>query len=78
MIAKMRDKQLSSCTIEPARPRAANLVVARGFARAPAGGRGQMVIKLDVQPKGEQLLDRSFGGVLVNVHAICRTARARR
>ena len=74
VIAKMRDKQLSSCTIELRARGQQNLVVARGFARAPAGGRGQMVIKLDVQPKGEQLLDRSFGGVLVNVHAICRTA----
>ena len=70
----MRDKQLSSCTIELRARGQQNLVVAARLCPAPAGGRGQMVIKLDVQPKGEQLLDRSFGGVLVNVHAICRTA----
>ena len=33
-----------------------------------------MVIKLNVAPKGEQLLERSFGGVLVDVRAVCRTA----
>ena len=74
VIAKMRDKQLSSCTIELRTRGQQKVVVARGFARAPAGGRGQMVIKLDAQPKGEQLLERSFGGVLVDVRAVCRTS----
>jgi parallel beta-helix repeat protein len=74
VIAKMRDKQLSSCAIELRTRGQQKLVVARGLARAPAGGRGQMVIKLNVQPKGEQLLERNFGGVLVDVRALCRTA----
>ena len=74
VIAKMRDKQLSSCAISLVTRGQQKVVVARGFARAPAGGRGQMVIKLNPQPKGEQLLERSFGGVLVDVRAVCRTA----
>ena len=74
VIAKMRDKQLSTCTISLVTRGQQKVVVARGVARAPAGGRGQMVIKLDVQPKGKQLLERTFGGVLVDVRALCRTA----
>ena len=74
IITKMEDAQIKSCVIE-LRTRGQNkVVVARGLARAPAGGRGQMVIKLDTQPKGEQLLEKEFGGVLVDVRAACRTA----
>ena len=37
-----------------------------------------MVIKLDTQPKGEQLLEKEFGGVLVDVRAALPDGGGRR
>ena len=59
---------------QPGHPRAAEGRHRARVRPCSAGGRGQMVIKLNPQPKGEQLLERSFGGVLVDVRAVCRTA----
>ncbi len=33
-----------------------------------------MVIRVGIQPKGEQLLSKQIGGVVVDVRAVCRTA----
>ncbi len=74
IITKMQDDQIQSCLIELRSRGSQKVVVARGLARAPAGGRGQMVIRVGIQPKGEQLLSKQIGGVIVDVRAVCRTA----
>ncbi len=74
IITKMQDAQIKSCLIELRSRGPIKLVVARGLARAPAGGRGQMVIRVGIQPRGEQLLSKQIGGVVVDVRAVCRTA----
>ena len=74
IITKMQDDQIKSCLIELRSRGSKKVVVARGVARAPAGGRGQMVIRVGIQPKGQQLLSKQAGGVVVDVRAVCRTA----
>ena len=74
IITKMQDDQIKSCLIELRSRGSKKVVVARGVARAPAGGRGQMVIRVGIQPKGQQLLSKRAGGVIVDVRAVCRTA----
>lgn len=73
IIAKMEDEQLESCLVQLTSRGPDRLVVARGLARARAGGQGQMVVRLGVQPKGQRLLASQFGGAVVDVRAACRT-----
>jgi hypothetical protein len=73
IVAKMKKKQLSSCLIEVRSLGSRRILVARGAAHAPATGTSRMVIRVRVQPKGAKLLEKNFGGVIVNVRALCRT-----
>ena len=75
IITEMQDEQIKSCLIQVNARGRSKLVVARGFARAPAAGEGQMVIRLGVQPRGQQLLAKRFGGVVADVHARCLTTK---
>jgi parallel beta-helix repeat protein len=75
IITEMQDEEIKSCRIQVNARGRNKLVVAQGLARAPAGGEGQMVIRLGVQPKGQQLLAKRFGGVVASVHARCLTTK---
>ena len=69
----MKQKQLRSCVIEVRSLGSRRILVARGVARAPATGTGRMVIRIRIKPKGTKLLTKNFGGVIVNVRALCRS-----
>lgn len=73
IIARMKQKKLRSCLIEVRSLGSRRILVARGAARAPATGSGRMVIRIRIKPKGTKLLTKNFGGVIVNVRALCRT-----
>jgi hypothetical protein len=73
IITRMKKKQLRSCVIEVRSLGSRRILVARGAARAPATGAGRLVIRLQIKPKGTKLLTKNFGGVIVNVRALCRT-----
>lgn len=73
IITKMRGKQLRSCLIEVRSLGPRRVLVARGLARAPAKGTGRLVVRINVKPRGKTLLAKNFGGVMVNVRALCRS-----
>jgi hypothetical protein len=73
IITRMKQKQLRSCVIEVRSLGSRRILVARGAARAPATGTGRLVIRVRIKPKGTKLLTKNFGGVIVNVRALCRT-----
>jgi hypothetical protein len=73
IIARMRQKQLRSCLIEVRSLGSRRILVARGAARAPATGTGRLAIRIRIKPKGTKLLTKNFGGVRVNVRALCRS-----
>ena len=73
VITRMRRKQLRSCLIEVRSLGSRRILIARGAAHAPATGTGRMVIRVRIKPKGTKLLTKNFGGVKVNVRALCRT-----
>ena len=73
IITRMRRKQLRSCLIEVRSLGSRRILIARGAAHAPATGTGRMVIRVRIKPKGTKLLTKNFGGVKVNVRALCRT-----
>jgi hypothetical protein len=73
IITKMRGKQLRSCLIEVRSVGPRRVLVARGLARAPAKGTGRLVVRINVKPRGKTLLAKNFGGVMVNVRALCRS-----
>jgi nitrous oxidase accessory protein NosD len=75
IVTKMRDNGMKSCVITVTTRGKHEVQLARGLARAPAGRRGVLIVRLGVRPKGEQLLSKQFGGVIVDVQAVCRTAR---
>ena len=49
------------------------VLIARGAARAPAGGTGRLIVRINVLPRGKKLLSENFGGVSANVRALCRS-----
>ena len=73
IITQMKQKQLRSCVIEVRSLGSRRILVARGVARAPATGTGRLVIRVRIKPKGTKLLTKNFGGVIVNVRALCRS-----
>lgn len=73
IIARMKQKQLRSCVIEVRSLGSRRILVARGAAHAPATGTGRLVIRVQIKPKGTKLLTKNFGGVRVNVRALCRS-----
>jgi hypothetical protein len=73
IITRMKQNQLRSCVIEVRSLGSRRILVARGAARAPATGTGRLVIRLRIKPTGTKLLTKNFGGVIVNVRALCRT-----
>ena len=73
VIAKMRRNKLSSCLIEVRAVGPKRVLVARGVAHAPARGAGRLIVRIHVKPRGRQMLSESFGGVVVNVRALCRS-----
>ena len=75
IVTKMRDNGMKSCMITVTARGKQRVQIARGLARAPAGRRGVLIVRIGVRPKGEQLLSKQFGGAIVDVQAVCRTAR---
>jgi len=73
VIAKMRRNKLSSCLIEVRAVGPTRVLVARGVAHAPAKGAGRLIVRIHVKPRGRQMLSENFGGVVVNVRALCRS-----
>jgi Right handed beta helix region len=74
IVTKMRRNQLRSCVIEVRALGPSHLLVARGVAHAPTKGTGRLIVRINVKPKGKQLLSKNFGGVIVNVRALCRSS----
>ena len=73
VIAKMRRNKLQACVIEVRTLEPKKVLIARGVAHAPPKGAGRLIIRLHVRPKGSKLLEKTFGGVTVNVRALCRS-----
>src|SRR5262249_48122051 len=65
--------KLQNCLITVSWHGPKQILVARGLAHAPQGGSGILVVRVGVQPKGQQLLAAHLGGVTVDVRAACRT-----
>jgi parallel beta-helix repeat protein len=74
IVARMHQNQLRSCLISVYWVGPGRVLVARGFARAPARGGGRLIVRLGVRPKGKTLLSKHFGGVVVDVRALCRSS----
>ena len=66
-------RNVRTCVIEVRSLGPARVLIARGVARAPARGAGRLVVRVDVKPRGRQLLSKNFGGVIANVRALCRS-----
>ena len=62
-----------SCIIEVRSLGPSQVLIARGAARAPAGGTGRLIVRINVLPRGKKLLSENFGGVSANVRALCRS-----
>jgi outer membrane protein OmpA-like peptidoglycan-associated protein len=73
MIARMKNRMLKSCTITLSARGSQKTLLARGLAGAPPGGKGQLVVRVGLVPKGEQVLSKLVGGAIVDVRAVCRT-----
>ena len=73
VITTMNVAKLSDCLITVSSHGPNQVVVARGLAHAPPGGSGVIVVRVGVQPKGQQLLAAHVGGVTVDVRAACHT-----
>jgi parallel beta-helix repeat protein len=73
VVTRMKKAEMKTCLITVVSRGRHNVLIARGLAHAPPGGRGTMLIRLGVQPKGQLLLASTFGGVPVDVRAACRT-----
>jgi hypothetical protein len=74
VVAKMHTKKLSACALAlTATSGDQQKLVARGFAIAPRGGTGQMIITVRLVPTGKVLLEAHFGGVLTHARAKCIT-----
>jgi parallel beta-helix repeat protein len=76
IVARMRHEQLRTCLIEVRSVGSGRVLVARGIARAPARRGGRLIVKVGIRPKGEKLLTKHFGGVVVDVRALCRSTLA--
>ena len=73
VITEMKRNKLQSCLIEVRTLAPKKVLIARGVAHAPAKGAGRLIVRLHVKPKGSKLLAKTFGGVTVNVRALCRS-----
>jgi outer membrane protein OmpA-like peptidoglycan-associated protein/nitrous oxidase accessory protein NosD len=73
MIARMKNRMLKSCTITLSARGSQKTLLARGLAGAPPGGKGQLVVRVGLVPRGEQVLSNLVGGAIVDVRAVCRT-----
>jgi hypothetical protein len=74
VITTMEQKQLKSCLVTLTAKGPRTLLIAQGFAKTPGVlGRGALLVRLGLMPKGQQLLSKNLGGVLVTVKASCRT-----
>ena len=62
-----------SCIIEVRSLGPSQVLIARGAARAPAGGTGRLIVRINVLPRGKKLLSENFGGVSANVRTLCRS-----
>jgi parallel beta-helix repeat protein len=76
IVARMRKERLRTCLIEVRSVGSGHVLVARGIARAPARGGGRLIVKVGIRPKGKTLLSKHFGGVVVDVRALCRSTLA--
>jgi parallel beta-helix repeat protein len=76
IVARMRHEQLRTCLIEVRSVGSGRVLVARGIARAPARRGGRLIVKVGIRPKGKKLLSKHFGGVVVDVRALCRSTLA--
>ena len=76
IVARMRNEQLRTCLIEVRSVGSGGVLVARGIARAPARGGGRLILKVGIRPQGKKLLTKHFGGVVVDVRALCRSTLA--
>jgi parallel beta-helix repeat protein len=76
IVARMRKERLRTCLIEVRSVGSGRLLVARGIARAPARRGGRLIVKVGIRPKGKKLLSKHFGGVVVDVRALCRSTLA--
>jgi parallel beta-helix repeat protein len=76
IVARMRNEQLRTCLIEVRSVGSGRVLVARGIARAPARGGGRLILKVGIRPQGKKLLTKHFGGVVVDVRALCRSTLA--
>jgi hypothetical protein len=66
-------KNVRSCVIEVRSLGPSRVLIARGVAIAPATGTGRLIVRVNVKPKGKNLLSKNFGGVVANVRALCRS-----
>jgi hypothetical protein len=66
-------KNVRSCVIEVRSLGPSRVLIARGVAVAPATGTGRLIVRVNVKPKGRNLLSKNFGGVVANVRALCRS-----
>jgi outer membrane protein OmpA-like peptidoglycan-associated protein len=73
IITRMQTAKLQNCLITVSWHGPKQILIARGLAHAPQGGSGILVVRVGVQPKGQQLLAAHVGGVTVDVRATCRT-----
>ena len=73
IIARMKNRKLKSCVIKLYGHGQQKMLLARGLAKAPPGGRGQLVVRIGLLPKGETVLSKQVGGAVVDVRAVCRT-----
>lgn len=66
-------RNVRSCVIEVRSLGPSRVLIARGVARARATGTGRLIVRVNVQPKGKNLLSKNLGGVIANVRALCRS-----
>ena len=76
IVTRMRNERLRTCLIEVRSAGSGQVLLARGIARAPARGGGRLIVKVGIRPQGKKLLSKHFGGVVVDVRALCRSTLA--
>jgi flagellar motor protein MotB len=73
IIARMKDKMLKSCAITLYGRGPQKALLARGLGLAPPGGRGRLLVRVGLLPRGEKVLSNLIGGTVVDVRAVCRS-----
>src|SRR5262249_44370072 len=73
IIARMKDRMLKSCVITLYGRGSQKALLARGLGLAPPAGKGQLIVRVALLPRGEKVLSNLIGGAVVDVRAVCRT-----